>query len=213
MGLLALYLWTLPETLRICGRLGRWMHVAVASVLIAIHALLAPALLPQHITSKDAWHLALPADADLTNRVILVLNGPSAFVAAHFPLERDAAGLSVPRAVYAIGPSLAALDVQRLDTRTLRLSSPSGWLTSPLDRLARSQVRPMSAGTEVALDVGLIDVEAVSPDGRPLSITLHLRSPLEDRSLMWMAFQDGAYAPWAPPGVGAHVSLPAPALQ
>jgi hypothetical protein len=215
MGLLALYLWYLPDTLRSSGRVRRWAHVLIATMLLVTHVVLAPALLWSRASLRQLrpLQLQLSADVTLTGRTVILLNGPAAFIAAHFPLERDLAGLSVPRSMHAIGPSAAALDVTRIDAHTLRLTSPAGWYWSPLDQLMRSPGRALPPGTEVALDVGFVSVDKVALDGRPLAISCRFRSPLEDDALVWIAFVDGAYRPWIPPPIGRQVHLAAPVLR
>jgi hypothetical protein len=56
-------------------------------------------------------------------------------------------------------------------------------------------------------------VDEVPADGRPRAITLRLDVPLEDPTLMLMAFVGDAYRPWQPPSVGARVRLAAPSLR
>ena len=215
MGLLACYLWQLPNTLRTSGRLGRAAHVVFAMGLLVIHGVVAPYVLHARASMADlrTWQLELPADADLSHTRIVVLNGPAAFVPQHFPLVREAAGLSVPRSVHAVGPSMSAVEVERVDDRTLRIVAPDGWYLSPLDRLSRSLRRVLPTGTVVPLDVGTVRVEEVPADGRPRAITLRLDVPLEDPTLLLMAFVGDAYHPWQPPPVGTRVRFAAPALR
>ena len=215
MGLLALFLSRLPELLRDTPRPARWGRLAVAVALVITHVVVAPiALWRTTSLSEYRWaKLRLPETQDLAGKTIVVVNGPANLLAAQFPLERDAAGLSVPAAVHALFPSITALTVQRPSGEELRFSADKGWLATPLDLFMRSLVRPFARGDRVDLGDIRVTVNDVTADGRPLTVTARFARALEDPALLWVAFTDGRYHVWQPPPVGGRVDFPLPRPQ
>ena len=210
MGLLAMFLYRLPDLLRNEPRVTRWGRIAVAAALVATHLVIAPIRLWQVTSFRESWPLRvhLPEALELNGKTIVIVNGPANFFAAHFPLERDAAGLSVPAIMRVISPSVTAMTVERPSEQMLRLSAQDGWLANPLDLLSRSLARPFVRGDRVDLGDVRVDVIQVSRDGRPLIVTCRFRQRLEDPSLVWVAFTKGAYRKWQPPAIGGRVDLP-----
>jgi hypothetical protein len=215
MGLLALFLSRLPELLRGSAPVARWGRGGIGAVLVITHAIVAPVMLwrTTSLREYDAWHVHLPDADDLTGKTVVVVNGPANFVAAHFPLERDAAGLSVPGTMRALFPSIAAVTVERPSDQVLRFSAADGWLRTPLDLLTRSLARPFAPNQEIDLGDVLVQVNQLSADGRPSTVTCRFGPRLDDPSLVWVAFVDGAYRRWQPPPVGGRAELALPLPQ
>jgi hypothetical protein len=121
---------------------------------------------------RESWPLRvhLPEALELTGKTIVIVNGPANFFAAHFPLERDAAGLSVPAIMRVISPSVTAMTVERPSEQMLRLSAQDGWLANPLDLLSRSLARPFVRGDRVDLgDVRVDDLPVQATPGRSVA--------------------------------------------
>ena len=106
------------------------------------------------------------------------------------------------------------MELSRLDERTLVVRPEWGYLSSPIDTLARGLGHPMRLGQRVELTGVTIEVTALTDDGRPAEATCRFEMPLEDPSLRWLRWKDGAFVEFRPPGVGERVRLPAaiPAL-
>jgi hypothetical protein len=51
-------------------------------------------------------------------------------------------------------------------------------------------------------------VESCGRDGHPIGVIVHFDVDLEDPSLRWLQWKNGAYAPFEPPAVGNTVTLP-----
>ena len=66
----------------------------------------------------------------------------------------------------------------------------------------------MRVGQRIELDGAVVEVTAVTADGRPAEATFTFPTPLEDPSLRWLQWDDGVYASFELPAVGESVTLP-----
>jgi hypothetical protein len=97
--------------------------------------------------------------------------------------------------------------VYRPDERTLVVRLPEGFLKRSFDQLTRSLEHPMFVGQRVELTGMVAEVGTLTSDGRPDQVSFTFDVPLEDPSLRWLWWNDGGFAPFVPPPVGATVEL------
>jgi hypothetical protein len=138
----------------------RWVGASVAFVLVLTHFLLAPLLLPLAARALKTLGepigrsiLSLPADRALVNQELIVVNAPDYLLYVsqitpllhleHRPIPRRVRGL-------AIGPS--AVDITRVDSRTLVSTMARGYLGGPLGALYRKRGDHLAAGSVITLD-------------------------------------------------------------
>jgi hypothetical protein len=197
---------------------GRWWRVparAVAWSLVAVHAMIAPALLPlragnplgpwwveQRLYVRPDW------DAPLEGRTVVVVNAPSPMHANLLVLRRELEGRSVPRRIRTLAPAMPAVTVRRLDERTLAIRPRGGYLRFALDRVFRSERRELALGEQVKLTGMTVTVTALTADGRPDEATFRFDEPLESPSLVWLCFRGDGFEPFTPPAVGREVEIP-----
>lgn len=196
------------------GRGGLLRRGGVA-LLLAIHLLLAPALLPlvARIPAKlealvTRTNRTLSRIPDLGRREVIVVNTPShATLVTFLVFQRLARGEAAPVRMRALASGPARLQIERLTERSLRLRAGEGALTGAMDDMFRSGALPFSPGDRVELrDVG-IEVEEVDAEGRPSVATFAFDAPLEDARYVWLRADGGGYAPFRLPGVGESVAL------
>ena len=83
----------------------------------------------------------------------------------------------------------------------LQIRFPDGFFPTAFSRFVRSPNERFSPGQHFELPRLSIVVEALDPQGDPEQV-YEFPVPLEDPSLRWMSWQDGAYVPWTAPAVG-----------
>lgn len=188
---------------------------AMLAVLLLVHAVAAPLLLPRVARSFVAVEpflqrpaLDLAGGEALASRHLVILDHPFPFGGCYLVPVRDLAGLPVPRSMHQLAPGGAPLLVSRPDERTLVLRPERGFVSAPLDDLFRSPERPMRAGDRVRAGPMEVEVLALTPDGRPAESRFRFDVPLDDPALDWRRWERGAYVPWKPPPVGARLTLP-----
>ena len=76
-----------------------------------------------------------------------------------------------------------------------------------LTSFVRGARDPMHAGDVIDLPGLRVEVIEVAEGGSPSLVTFTFDRSLDDPSLRWLAWQDGAYVPFTPPRVGASVDL------
>jgi hypothetical protein len=214
MGLLAQFLSACVAPTSVSTRsVTRRMGVrAVTAALAVTHLVVAPLVLPFQAAGWRNFYApmyaAVALDPPVAEQSLVIVNGPLAFLTCYLPIVRAVEGLPVPRHTRVLFPSLAAMQIQRPDARTLVLTPRGGYLARPVDTLFRDRSRPFRRGERVELSDVTIEVTKITADGRPASIACHFRVPLEDRSLRWLRWQGGRYRAFRPIPVGATMNLP-----
>jgi hypothetical protein len=193
--------WRVPATL-------------LAWFFVAVHAVLGPIALPfraanplgpkwlEHRFYVDASLLASAGD-----RTVVVVNAPSAAHASYLLLLQEQNGRPVPRHVRVLAPAFPAVVVRRLDERSLAIRPRGGYLRWALDRVFRSDRRPLSAGEQVRLPGMTVTIVSVTADGRPDEATFRFDEPLESPDLLWLCFRGDRFEPFIPPAVGQEVEI------
>lgn len=172
---------------------------------------------------------SLPRDPAFRGQHALFVTTPTAFVTGQGLLVRRASGDPVPSRALVLGSGVGRVAVRRLDEWTLAVRPRYGYLAAPgsaapgeaseppavernhlfalFDRLFRGHPS-MRPGELVSLDGVEIEVATVTADGRPHEVVFRFARPLEDAGYRWLQWQNGAYAAFAVPPVGATVDLP-----
>jgi hypothetical protein len=180
-------------------------------VLLLTHLLISPLLLPLTAYSPallghlEPAALSLPISASDT---VVLLNAPSFFSASFLGTIRAAHGLPVPAHVRYLGAGPVALEVTRRDAQTLVVRPVGGYLTG-FDSVFRGPGHPLAIGERVVLAGLVVEVLALTADGRPAAAAFHFALPLEAPALRWFAWQGGVFVPFTPPAVGQTLSVPA----
>ncbi len=68
--------------------------------------------------------------------------------------------------------------------------------------------RSWVVGQRLDLGYGVVEITAITEDGRPAEATYRFDRVLESRLFRWIQWEDGAYASFQLPAVGETVTLP-----
>ncbi len=187
------------------GRRPRW----TGRGLLLFNAILAPLIfVPSLFGAVIFERLGGQLDQAVPDReVVVVMNVPLELVLLFPQKIREHRGGRWPDHVYPLYAGAEPLEVERIDDRTLELRPASGWMASPIDRVARSLDRPFRAGERVSLSAMEIEVLEVAGDGRPTRVRFELDRDLDQ--IGWVAWGEAGPEPWHPPAVGQRATLTA----
>jgi hypothetical protein len=186
-----------------------------AMLLAAVHLVLAPPLLALGTLTvgfapvQIATDRAVPRSPDVQSKTVVLVNPQSDVFASALIAGRVARGEPRPASVLPLAGVLAAVDVTRVDARSLRIRPAEGFLVHSGDRNWRSLARPLLPGSVVELSSMTVTVLDSTRDLRPAEALFRFNVPLEDASLLWLRWSHGAFAPWIPPPIGETVHLTA----
>jgi hypothetical protein len=195
-----------------------WKGFAWAATLIflLIHLIAAPLLgiariaYQANVSSRMMRAMAsVPSDPRIESEDLVLVNPPDHIylVTAIWSVKR-LENLPMPRHLRALS-SGGTLEVTRVGPRSLRVRFLGGFFPTAFSRFVRSQNDRFSPGQYFELPGLSIVVEALDVQGDPEQVLYEFPVPLEDPSLRWMIWQDGAYVPWTPPAVGQTQTISA----
>ncbi|MHC4125319.1 MAG: hypothetical protein ACYSRR_02555, partial [Planctomycetota bacterium] len=183
--------------------------------LILVHLIIAPLALPIRAGNPtgpkklmDQFCIKSPLDQSIENKDLIIINPPVALLGSFSPVAWAANGQPVPRHFRVLTSSLfKPVVVRRPDEKTLIIRPRYGYLAWEGDRLFRSKAHPMSLGQRVKLTGMTVEITKLTRDNRPLEAAFKFEVPLEDPSLYWLQFKDGAFVPFKPPAIGETIKL------
>ncbi len=193
-----------------------WRIIAagLAWCLLVAHLVIAPIYLvfrsgnpvgPKWIEHR--FNIRQAVGPEVEGKTLVVVNAPSAAHAHYFLLHCDAEGRPPPRTVRVLAPAIPSVAVRRLDDRTLAVRPGNGYLAWVLDRVFRSERRPMALGQRVSLTGMEVEISAMTPDGRPAEASFRFDEPLESPSFIWLCYRRGRFEHFTPPAVGQVVEI------
>ncbi len=199
----------------------RFSARAVAGLMVLIHVVIAPLLLP--IRARTVGKLlheyiesgarTLPKKAGST---YVVINAPDPLVAGiaasvHYYAE-PAPLTSLPRlrqlAILAEGEGT----VERIDDHTLSLTATQGFFRDPMSQVFRSPSLPFHVGEVVTVSGMRVEIMEVGAEGFPRRIHFRFDASLDDPSLVWLTWQHQGFVPFRPPAPGEKVALASASL-
>jgi len=215
MGLLAEFLIAgLPPALRAWEA---WANSGVTGLLLAVHLIIAPVLLPVMAFSPrllgglehglEGTIASLPDDPRLAQQTAVVVYAPNFADTGYIALLRLRLGLPAPARVRGLASGLGPVRVTRRDAHSLLVTTGGGYLNG-YDTVFRGLDHPLALGQVVDLGDMTATTVSLTADGRPASVAFHFSVPLEDASLAWFRWSAGLYVPFTPPAVGVTVELP-----
>ncbi|HUS29476.1 MAG TPA: hypothetical protein VMZ53_13275 [Kofleriaceae bacterium] len=196
--------------------------------LVFVHAIAAPILLP--VRARIPGSVArgveridqlVPGDAALAQQDLVLVNVPFKYLCNFASVVRRSNGGVSPRRWRCLGVSPDDVVVARVDDRTISLTPTTatsaanatgthvGYLRFFEDTNVRARGIPFATGDRVDVPGLAITIREVTGDGRPATIEAHFDVPLEDASLRWLVWRDGAYRPFVPPAIGESATIPA----
>jgi hypothetical protein len=186
----------------------------LALFLLFVHAVAAPVLLPVRARlpgsvarGVERIDALLPHDAALADQDLVLINVPFKYLCNHASVARRSNGGVSPKRWRCLGVAPDDVVVTRPDARTLVLRPAHGYLRFFEDTNVRARSVPFSPGERVDLPDFTVVVRAITPDARPAAIEVRFAVPLEDASLRWLVWRDGAYRAFVPPAIGAAATI------
>jgi hypothetical protein len=239
MGLLAQFLAAVLQKADWLPTRARWRlpSVGLCVVLIIMHLGVAPIALARaagHLErSKRLIARAaesLPSDTAARFQTVLLVNTPSYATFVYGALTRLLNGEPYLSRTLVLGSGSNPIELHRTDKHTLLVRPLGGFLTSAggpqpnsamrrllfdqrcvyqsIDRLYRDSA-PITVGEKISLLGVTVEITALTDDGRPAEAAFRFAMRLESSLFRWLQWEDGAYVPFALPGVGETVTLPA----
>jgi len=146
----------------------------------------------------------VPRDASIER--LVVVNPPDCSFLGMLPLVGRLRGLPMPQRSLCLAPGGRAMQIDRVDERTLLVRAPGGFVQNEMDGLVRDPRDPLDVGARIELTHLTIEI-ASSPGGRPDAALFRFDTPLEDRSLRWMRWEGAHLVPFDLPAVGASTTI------
>lgn len=188
-------------------RLVRWSVVA----LLVLHGPIAMVSLPLRVQMLESMGnifslgaAAGPTDAGVVDQTFVFVTGSELPVAYTIP-TRVAEGRPAPRRVAQLASMISDNTVSRPDERSLTIEPDGGFLAAMMDTLTRHPEDRFEQGERIERVDFVAHVDAITDDGRPARVTFRFEVPLEDPTLVWLAFVDGAPVTFDLPAVGETV--------
>jgi hypothetical protein len=186
--------------------------------LLAIHAIIAPLLLPPRILAIESMERLLASDSvpsgpSVRDKTIVLLNPPIDVFATYLPPSWLTRGSGLPGGFRWIASGESALQIERLDAFTLKVTPDGGFLSTSSQRMFRRAERPMALGQRVRLSDVTFEVSALTADGRPAAALARFDRPLDSADFVWLRWDVKAYRPATLPAVGQSLHLPAADLK
>ena len=193
----------------VAPRLWKGFAWVATSLLLLIHVVAAPFLGLARLSYQETVDARLnramasvPVDPQLASQDLVLINPPDhiylvgtiwAFhVLDHQPMPRHFRALSAG----------GTLEVTRVGPRSLQFRFPNGFFPTAFSRFIRSPNERFAVGQHFDLPGFSVTVQSLDAHGDPDQVLYEFPVPLEDPSLRWMSWRDGAYIPWTPPAIG-----------
>jgi hypothetical protein len=220
MGLLARWTYALvaEPALLPAARWWRASAWAGAAALLAVHLALAPLAarlvlaFQSRVNERMVAAIAsVPSDPAVVGQDLVLVNPPDfVYTVGAIAPVKWLSGEANPRRILALAGAPTAMEITRSDARTLRVHLDDALFNVPMTRYYRAPELRFAVGDRVALPGLSIEVLDVDAAGDPDTLRFRFDVALEDASLRWLAWHDGAWIPWRPPGIGESTTLPAP---
>lgn len=153
----------------------------------------------------------LPDTPALTSQHLVLVNPPDLLFTMYLrpTLASQGASRAVPRGAYVLGLGTHALEVTRVDERTLTVRDDAGLYGQDFSMLFRPEGSPLPVGTRIATPTVTAEVRATTSEGTPTEVAFRFGAPLEDPTLRWLQWSGDSLEPFALPAPGEKVLLPA----
>jgi len=218
MGLVAQFIYNVFGKTEGQKKLILWRIPALvlAGIFILIHLIIAPLVLPVRATYpmmpkkfSDKLILTEALDESVVNQDLVIVNPPVTFLFLQSPLVWECNSQPIPRHLRILTSSLfQPVKIYRADAKTLVIRPEYGYYAFVLDALFRNKQHPFSVGDRVELTGMTVEITELTGDGRTAEAAFIFSVPLEDPSLRWLQYKDGAFVPFTPPAIGQRVVLP-----
>lgn len=199
------------------SRAWRWPVRIMIVILVIVHLVAAPLAMP---VGAYAFKLfgdpileameSIPDEPEIAAQDFVFVNSPDfIFCTGLLSATRILEGRPLPRRIRLLSQGSVPLEITRVDANRLKVTMRGGLFTGVLGRLFRGTDRPMQRGETIRLSGMTVRVLKLDEDGNgPDELLFTFDLPLEDPSLRWLQWEDGAYVPFVVPEPGQTVGLP-----
>jgi hypothetical protein len=151
---------------------------------------------------------SLPSGAALEKSTILVLNSPDFVLSSFVSVYRIQIGMPAPQIMHLLGVSERVVRLTRADQNSILLEPDGGYLADRTSILARTPDEPFTPNQTFALLGALVQVDALTGDGRPRRIRVATLDA-DDPKLLWMTWDERSmqYARVRLPKIGQSLML------
>ncbi|HQH67288.1 MAG TPA: hypothetical protein PK166_02770 [Candidatus Hydrogenedentes bacterium] len=216
-GLLAQYLHARSERREMWARaaFARAMAPLVTFVLVVVHIVLAPLLMPMRIlafaTLGDAIEEAMataPVPEDIEERTLVIANAPNRHLTGDFLVVRQVLGQPVPVRIRTLSANCLwpePHEITRVDDRTVCVRPRNGFQWS----LARDKCHPLARGETVDLGDVTVEITALNRRGQPSEVVYQFDYSVNDPRYVWLVYKVNLnqYVPFLPPPVGQTFTI------
>lgn len=192
-----------------------WGWRLVAALLVLVHLVLAPLLLPARSRSMETVQRgvdwlddAVPQAPDVASRTLVVVSAPTDALVCYLPFVRAVRGTPSPRRIRLLATTPDAVTVTRVGEHELELSTPGAFFATEGEQMLRARHLAFAPGDRVTLSDARFTVVEVDGDGRPTRIAVRLERSLDDPQLIWRAWAADRFVRFEVPPVGESTSLP-----
>ena len=194
----------------------RRLSLATGVLLVMVHVVLSPPALALRARSMVSVERlvrrsddSLPRGPSVRDKTVVVVNSPGDPFFGYLQIARESRGEPRPRHLRWLATGLTAVQLTRLDARSLRVAPEGGFLQFTVDQMLRDAEHGFRAGERVRLSGVSFVIERLNAQGRPAAVRAEFDRPLEDPSLLWYRWSGLGLTPYALPRVGESVTLPA----
>jgi hypothetical protein len=215
LGLVALLLADLAQGQDHARGSRAWLRSPLVVLLILSHFLVAPLGLvagTQHLwimnNILNGSNPSIPLDLPASTRLVAV-NTPNDLLGSSLPIYRSSRREPLVQHWWWLYSGMENVTIERRSVNSLVVRPNGGYFTAPWSDIFRMPASaPMKAGDRVGLDGLQIEVLAATPGGAPAEVRFDFDVPLEDPSLYFVTWRNGAYEPFSLPAPGETVQVP-----
>ncbi len=136
---------------------------------------------------------------------LIIVNAPSLLTSGAMLSVHAGTGHPIPKHNRLLHGGPGAVQLTRLDDRTLLVRPERGFMRTPFNNLYRRE--GLSIGTGFQLTRFQAVVTDVDDDDMPTEVRFRFGWPLESTHLSWIAWSGHEFAPFTPPAVGESVII------
>jgi hypothetical protein len=194
------------------GDRGQGLRVALSRVLLGVHFLIDPLLLPALALwpaviadHAQAAERSLPDSPELAGQTVFVAQVPDSVLLTYLPVMRWFERRPRPDHLHWLLATTQSAHVERLSEREMRVTCEGGCFDRHWNE--RSSRLPLKRGDRVQLRDMTVSILEVASDGRPIVCDFSFSQPLEASRFRWLTWQHGRLEPWQLPKPGASTLL------
>jgi hypothetical protein len=149
----------------------------------------------------------VPVGKGARNKRLVIMNSPDTAFVAYVLLGRMLDREEVPQSMLTLAPGQRAIELTRVDERTVVVRVASGFYREGTELLTRNGEDAMPVGTRVDVGSCVIEVLATAPDGVPIEAEFRFAGSADAEDLAWMRWDGRTLVPTTPPRIGERVSI------